>query len=230
MKLWRAISSLARSGRKPERDCGCPEGLPGGDPAFAAAVTALGAKLARADGRADDIEFDSFVEAFPPRETSARDVHRLYRLARETTHGYEGYAERLHRRYGGCPELLEKVLDGLFHVAKADGTVTGHELAFLERVGELFRLSPLTVRRLKGQHLGLRADDPYRVLEVAPDAPDDSVRAAWKRALSLHHPDRAVSNGLSRDRVEAAEAKASAINAAFDAVMRERRSLMAGAA
>ena len=230
MTLWRAIKSLARRRPSPEADCGCPEGSPNADPAFAAAVTALGAKLARADGRAEPVEFDSFVEAFQPEESAARDVDRLYRLARETTLGFEGYAKGLARRYARCPQLLETVLNGLFHVAKADGRVNKDELAFLERVAELFGLSPLTFRRIKADHVGLSANDPYRLLEVAPDAPDAAVRAAWKRKLSVAHPDRAVGAGLSRDLVEAAQAKASAINAAFDAVMRERRSMVVGAA
>jgi DnaJ like chaperone protein len=230
MTLWRAITRFSRSGSKPEGDCGCPDTMPGADPAFSAAVTALGAKLARADGRVDQSEFDSFIEVFQPDERSTRDVHRLYALARETTLGFESYAKGLAKRYRGCPQLLEKVLDGLFHVAKADGAVSGGEIAFIERVGQLFGLSPLTVRRLKSDHLGASPGDPYHLLGVAPDAPDDTVRAAWKRALSAHHPDRAQGQGLPAELVAAAAAKASAINAAFDAVMHERRTLVLGAA
>jgi DnaJ like chaperone protein len=230
MSVWRAITRFGRFGFKPEDDCGCPETMPGADPAFSAAVTALGAKLARADGRADEVEFDSFIEAFRPDERATQDVHRLYRLARETTLGFEGYAKGLARRYGRCPKVLERVLDGLFHVAKADGAVSGGEIAFIERVGHLFGLSPLTIRRLRNEHLGPAAGDPYHLLGVPPDAPDDTVRAAWKRALSAHHPDRAVGQGLSSDRIEQASARASAINAAFDAVMHERRTMVLGAA
>ncbi len=229
MTFWRAIKSIGRLRPRPERDCGCPEGLPGGDPAFSQAITALGAKLARADGRADAGEFETFVEVFPAEEAAARDIRHLYGLARETTRGYEGYARMLARRYERCPQTLEKVLDGLFHVARSDGAVSADELAFLERVGEIFGLSTLTVRRLKTDHLGPTPGDPYGVLGVAPDAPDETVRAAWKQALSASHPDRAVSRGLRPALVEAAQAKAAAINAAFDAVMRERRSLALGA-
>lgn len=225
MNLWRTLTSLVRSRSLPEAERGCPSRAANADPAFAAAVTALGAKLARADGSADPVEFDSFVEAFQPEDSAARDIDRLYRLARGTTLGFEGYAKSLAKRYDHCPQLLEGVLDGLFHVAKADGRVNRDELVFLERVAELFGLSPLTFRRVKADHLGLPANDPYRLLEVAPDAPDAAVHAAWKRQLLTHHPDRAVGRGLSPGLVDAAQAKASAINAAFDAVMRERRSL-----
>ena len=227
MTLLRILSGLA-FWRAPARDCGCPDN-PGLDPGLSAAVTALGAKLARADGRSDAAEFDSFVEAFPPGPRAERDIRRLYALAGESIHGYEGYARRIGKRYGGCPQLLEHLVDGLFHVAEADGVVTQDELAYLERVAELVGLSPLSFRRLRTDHLGAPADDPYRVLGVAADVSDEAVNAAWKRALIEHHPDKAVGRGLPREMVEAAEIRTSAINAAFEAVMRERRAFASAA-
>jgi DnaJ like chaperone protein len=225
MTFWRNIASLAVR-RFDEAECpDCPAGLPGEDPAFSTAVTALGAKLARADGYADRDEFDAFSQVFQPDEGAQRNVHRLYDLARQTTHGFESYARRLAKRYRGCPQLLEDVLDGLFHIAKADGAVTSDELAYLQRVGELFNLSPLTFRRLKATHIGFGADDPYVILGVAHDAPTETVRAAWKRALSAAHPDRARARGLPAEFVEVAEAKSAAINSAFTALMAERREL-----
>ena len=90
---------------------------------------------------------------------------------------------------------------------------------------------PLTYRRLKASHLGLGEDDPSLVLGVPHDASDEVVRAAWKQALSAAHPDRARARGLPSEFIEVAEAKAAAINAAHDAVMRERKALaLAGAA
>ncbi len=219
MALPHFLSALA-FWRAPAADCGCA-GEAGADPGFSAAVTALGAKLARADGQSEPVEFEGFIKAFPPEPRSEPHIRRLYGLAGETTLGFEAYARRLGKRYARCPELLEKVVDGLFHVAEADGAVTGDELDFLERVAQLVGLSPLSFRRLRAQHLGTPADDPYHVLGVEPDAPDEVVRAAWRRALSEHHPDRAASQG--RERQAAAERRASAINAAFDAVVRERQ-------
>jgi DnaJ like chaperone protein len=194
-------------------------------------VTALGAKLAKVDGRADAQEFKAFSDVFQHEQDSAANVRRLYDLARQTTHGFESYARRLAKRYRACPQILEDVLDGLFHIAGSDGAVTADEQAYLERVSDLFGLAPLTFRRLKATHLGLAADDPYAILGMAPDAPDDALRAAWKSALVEAHPDRARARGLPKEYVAVAEAKATAINAAFHAAMRERRALApAGAA
>ena len=232
MGLISKLASLIRSAPSPRassRDVGacptCPETLADADPAFSAAVTALGAKLARADGRSDPIEYKVFTDIFAPEPADEPAVRRLYGLARQTTLGFEAYAKRLADRYRACPNLLERVLDGLFHVARADGAMTAAEMSYLERVSDLFGLSPLSFRRMTAEHLGLSADDPYAVLGVAPDAPESVVRNAWKTALKESHPDRAAGRGLSRDLIEAAGEKAQALNAAFDAVMRERRAL-----
>jgi DnaJ like chaperone protein len=225
MTFWRNIANLAAR-RVDLADCpDCPAGLPGEDPAFSTAVTALGAKLAKADGRASAAEFATFAEVFQPDAGSEADVRRLYDLARQTTLGFESYARRLAKRYRNCPQLLEDVLDGLFHIAGADGAITFDELDYLEQVSDLLGLSPLTYRRIKATHLGLAADDPYAVLNVEPDAPDSVVHAAWRAALSEAHPDRVLARGLPHEYVEVAQAKAAAINAAFDAVNRERRAL-----
>src|ERR1700761_5563604 len=225
MSFWRKIADLAARNLD-EAECDvCPPGLPGEAPAFSTAVTALGAKLAKADGQADTSEWLAFSEVFHADEASEGNVRRLYQLARQTTRGFEGYARRLQKRYHACPQLLEDVLDGLFYIAASDGVVTGDELTYLERVSELFGQSPLVFRRVKATHLGPEAGDPYSVLGVPHDCSDADLRAAWRSILSEAHPDRARARGLPPEFVEVAEAKAAAINAAFDTAMRERRAL-----
>jgi DnaJ like chaperone protein len=223
MGFWNRIASLAVA-RPDAAECDqCPPGLPGEDPAFTTAVTALGAKLATADGRVEHGEFAAFSEVFQPEPGSERNVRMLYDLARQTTRGYESYARRLARRYRNCPQLLEDVLDGLFHVAVSDGMVSEEELGYLERVSELMGLPPLVFRRVRAVHMGAAADDPYVVLGVAYEASDAQVREARKRLLAETHPDRVRARGLPEEFIEVFNVKAAAINEAFDAVMRERR-------
>jgi DnaJ like chaperone protein len=194
-----------------------------GDGEFSTAVTALGAKLASADGPQRPREFEIFAAIFRPQPAAEADIRRLYRLARQTTLGFDGYARKLAKRYGNCPIVLERVLDGLFQLALSDGVVTDRETAYLSDVAEALGLSHEVYRAVRARRLGLSDDDPYRVLDVAPNAPDEVVRAAWRKALVEHHPDRALALGLPRELVEKAQIKAQAINAAFDRVMAERR-------
>ena len=228
MTFWRNIASLAaRRVDAVEASLLVPicQKRPGDDPTFSTAVTALGAKLARADGRVNGIEFEAFSEAFSPQAGSERSIQRLYDLAQQTTHGFESYARQLAKRYGGCPLLLEDVLDGLFHIAQSDGAITADEMAYLARVAELFGFSPLNFRRIQATHLGQERDDPYLILKVAPDVSDAELHAAWRRAIADAHPDRARARGLPEEFVEVAELKAAAINAAHDAALSERRQL-----
>ena len=218
MTFWRNIAGLAAR-RVDDAVCDqCPPGLPGQDPAFSTAVTALGAKLAKADGHADHHEFAAFSEVFTATPEAEHNVRRLYELAGQTTHGFESYARRLAKRYRRCPQLLEDVLEGLFHIAASDGAITDHELQYLEEVAKLFGVAVGRFHRLKATHLGSGPGDPYVVLGVDPGAPEDQVRLAWRRALSEAHPDRVLARGLPAEFVEVAHAKSAAINAAYAAI------------
>jgi DnaJ like chaperone protein len=167
-------------------------------------------------------EFDAFAEVFSPEAASEGNVQRLYDLARQTTHGFEGYARQLARRYRNCPGLLEDVLDGLFHIARADGAVSDEEESYLERVAELFGFGPLSFRRIRAAHLGMPEDDPYAVLDAPHDVSDEDLRAVWRRRIADAHPDRVRSLGLPEEYIDIAHAKAAAVNAAYDAIRRER--------
>src|ERR1700744_3978033 len=89
MTFWRNIAVLAARRVDEAAGAECPPGLPGQDPAFSTAVTALGAKLAKADGHSDHHEFAAFSEVFTATPEAEHNVRRLYDLAGQTTHGFE---------------------------------------------------------------------------------------------------------------------------------------------
>jgi DnaJ like chaperone protein len=113
------------------------------------------------------------------------------------------------------------VLDGLFHIAAADGYVDEAELAYLARVSELFGFSNLEFRRIKATNLGPAANDPYAVLGLLPGAKMDEVRQAWRRIAAENHPDRMTERGAPPEFVEIAREKSAAINAAYARIREE---------
>lgn len=222
MSFWKNLAQLA-VGRFDAAECmECPKGPPGADPAFATAVTALGAKLAMADGWAQDVEQTAFLQVFKPEDAARRDVLRLYELARQTPHGFESYAKRLAKRYSSCPQILEDVLEGLFHIAVADGYLTHEEETYLETVSRLFGLKSTTYRSIRSGYVPTDAEDPYVILGIEPHASDDEVRKARRLRLSDVHPDRIRARGLPADFETLYTQKAARINLAFDGIMKER--------
>eukprot|EP01035_Chromulina_nebulosa_P016688 gene16688-22127_t len=92
MSLWKRLLDLAGNAFHPippEASQADPCSPDPGDMEFAAAVVALAAKMARADGRSTLDEAAAFRAAFPisPDERSMFD--KLFALAQETVHGYE---------------------------------------------------------------------------------------------------------------------------------------------
>lgn len=202
-----------------------PEDIPGqavreGD--IAAALIALGAKMAKADGQVTPDEVAAFSEVFQTTRRSQPSVRRLFNLFRRTTLGFEAYAGRVAHRWRAFPSVLEDVLDGLFHIAKADGAITGDEIEYLERVSEIFGFSEREFRRIRAGHDPLAAGDPYLILGVDPDISDADLVRAYRRTAAQNHPDALIARGAPAELQRLAVEKMSAINEAYDQIRAER--------
>ncbi len=217
MSVWRRIAELVTGPRDPFdcEDDDCPPGRRVDDADFAMALIGLGAKMAKADGEVTRDEVAAFAQVFRAPPGFEEPLRRAFNLAKQTTLGFDGYARRLARRFRHHPDVLENVLDGLFHIAKADGRVTPDEEAYLSRVAEIFGFPPLEFERIKIAHLGAPQDDPWAVLGVSRDADLDTVKRAWRKAAAQNHPDTLIARGAPPEMQRIADEKMSAINAAY---------------
>lgn len=209
--------ATGRAGAAPLRD-------PERDVQFTMAVVGLSAKLARADGEVTADEVEAFFQTFDAPPSAIPSIKRVFDLAGETVGGFEGYARTIAQRYRDQCELFEKVLDGLFHIAKANGRVDPPELDYLEKVAKIFGFTPAGWRRISAAHLGAASADPYAILEVDPAASDEEIRAAYRKMIASNHPDRFISLGLPREFERTATEKTAAINRAYESIRRERAS------
>jgi DnaJ like chaperone protein len=190
--------------------------------AFAIAVIALGAKMAKADGRVTRNEVRAFREVFsiPPEEET--NAARVFDLARQDVAGFEHYARRIVGMFEPGDAVLENLLEGLFHIALADGALDPREDAFLHEVASIFGISERRFRCIRGEFLPDSPADPYDVLAVPADAPMTQVRAAWARAVKENHPDRLIARGLPPEAVGLAERRLVAVNRAWEEIRRDR--------
>ncbi len=199
--------------------------IPGGEStrqvAFTVGVIVLGAKIAKADGKVTPDEVRAFKQVFqvPPEEE--KNVGRLFNLARRDSRGFEPYARQLGRLFAHEPAVLERLLDALFHIARADGAVSEPELAYLEQVARLFNFDHQTWERIKAANFD-DADNPYTILGVAPDASDEEIKARHRTLVREHHPDRLIAQGMPEEMVQVANEQLARINSAYDEVRKLR--------
>ena len=113
------------------------EAEPEDDIAFTIGVIALGAKMAKADGIVTKDEVDAFKQVFVIAPEDMKSVSRVFNLAKRDISGYDAYAQQLAGLFKDKPDVLEDVVDGLFHIAKADNVVHPSELDFLRSVSEI---------------------------------------------------------------------------------------------
>jgi len=190
--------------------------------AFTIGVIALGAKMAKADGQVTNDEIAAFKEVFHVPEEEAKNVARVFNTAKRDATGFEPYAQQIAGMFADAPEVLEDLLAGLMHIARADNIIHPKEVEFLQAVASIFGLSQSAYQRLHATHLMPDRNDPYTVLEVDHNATDQEIKAAYRRMIKANHPDRVIAQGLPEEFVAVANEKLSKINAAYEQISRER--------
>lgn len=183
--------------------------------AFTIAVIALGAKMAKADGQVTRDEVMAFREVFTIPASDMDHAAKVFDMARTDVAGFEEYAARIKAMFDDDAEVLRDLMEGLFHIAMADGRYHPAENDFLFRVAEIFTLSDREFRSLRARFAGTEPDC-YEVLGVTPDTPMEDIRAAWRQAVRETHPDRLMARGLPEEAVKLAEKRLVAVNRAWE--------------
>ncbi len=190
--------------------------------AFSVGVIALGAKMAKADGVVTRDEVAAFKEVFQVPESEMHNVARLFNLAKRDVAGYESYAKQIARLFADDREVLKNVLDGLFHIAKADDSLHPGEEEYLASVARYFGFSDAEFAYFRARHMQDVARSPYDVLEVSPDITDDALKAHYRALLRENHPDKLMARGMPAEFIAIANKKVAAINEAYGEIARER--------
>jgi DnaJ like chaperone protein len=189
--------------------------------AFTIGMIALGAKMAKADGVVTADEIAAFKQVFHIPEKDLVPVARVFNLAKQDTAGFETYARQIARLFNAQHEILEDVLDALFHVAKADNAYHPDENGFLAKVAEIFGFPPAEFARIRARHVAV-ADDPYLILGADRGASLDDIRKRYRDLVRKHHPDRHIAAGMPPEMVEIATERLQKINDAYDRIVKER--------
>lgn len=232
MTVWQKISGLAGAVSDAgggllgdlahvfglERGAGEPEN----DVAFTIGVIALSAKMAKADGVVSPLEVEAFKRIFQASPDEVANIERVFNLAKQDVAGYQAYADQIATLLKDRKKLLQDVLEGLLHVATADGVLHPKEDEYLADVATRFGFAPSEFRYFRARFVKDNCN-PYDVLRLGPDARNDEIKAQHRKLVIDNHPDKLMGRGVPAEFVEIATRKLAAINAAYDVIAKERR-------
>ncbi|WP_158967372.1 co-chaperone DjlA [Paraglaciecola sp. L3A3] len=146
----------------------------------------------------------------------------------------------------GRRDILQVYLEILIQSAYVDGRLDKAEQVILENVAQqlgfqqnelLYLLSAfeaeMRFRQNGGQQQGTHGrtasyssqqseDDAYKILGVSKSDDDKSIKKAYRKLMSEHHPDKLVSKGLPKQALELAKNKTQDIQAAYE-LLKEKR-------
>jgi len=186
--------------------------------AFAIAVIALSAKMAKADGLVTRDEVTAFREVFHISPADEPQAAKVYNLARQDIAGYQSYARSIAQMFEPGASILEDLLEGLFHIALADGNYNEKEDEFLREVAGIFNIREKCFRMLRARFAPEAARDAYDVLGVDPGTPLADIKATWRALVRETHPDQMLARGVPPEAIALATKRLAAVNRAWDEI------------
>lgn len=161
-------------------------------------------------------------------DAAQRRAMLAFNRGRDATDGLRSYLRRLR----GQPELAETLLRACWRMAWADGKAIRHERELIGVWGMWLGWTDVRVEALAAEHdpmqrpkVGGTGDDykgALKLLGVQADSDPVSIKRAYRRLLSRHHPDKLAGSGANPLQLRAATEKTSELHRAYR-VIRARR-------
>ena len=190
--------------------------------AFTVGVIVLSAKMAKADGVVTADEVNAFKAAFKVSNAEMKQAARVFNLAKRDVTGYEACAEQLVIVFKGNRKLLGDVLEGLFHIAKADEALHPQEEQFLGQVAKRFGFTDTEFRSIRARHVVDAKRNPYEVLGLEPSVSNEELKSQYRALVADNHPEKLIARGVPEEFVTIAIEKVASINEAYDAIAKQR--------
>jgi len=187
---------------------------------FAVSLLVLTAAVMKADGIVKKSELNyvkGFYKANFGTERAAQYIKILGELLKQEPDVQQvGMQIRQYMDYSSRMMLVQY----LFGVSQADGSVHAQELEMIRTISGLMGISPNDFESIKAMFVK-DTGSAYKVLEISPEASDEEVKKAYRELAKKYHPDKVAHLGEEVKR--AAEEKFTKLNAAYEAIKEERR-------
>jgi len=210
--------------------------------AFFTATFAVMGRVAKADGRVSRDEI-RLAEAVMAQMDLAPELRRtavdLFNQGKQSDFPLEDVLDQFRRECHRRHTLIQMFVEIQIQAAYADGDLDRSEETLLLHICHRLGVPEFIFRRIAGRiraerHFaggpGGRAEaagprtlaDAYAVLGVTAQDEPDTIKKAYRRLTSQHHPDKLVSKGLPEEMMRIAAQKTREIREAYERVREAR--------
>ena len=210
---------------------------------FKAAFSVMG-HVAKADGRVSEKEIQlarSAMDQMRLTELRKRQAIQEFYNGKEADFPVNEVLDNL-RATCQLPHLLRLFLELQVQIAYADGSTPSASVKnLLQSISERLGLGRIDFSHVEAMLYGhwqqgsnqyqrqnysrpsqTSLSEAYSIIGVSANATDAEVKQAYRRKMSENHPDKLMSKGLPKEMIELATSKTQQIQAAYEAIKKQR--------
>ncbi len=199
---------------------------------------ALVAKVAKADGRVDELEaqligimFDDISSIFPNKDKTRTILKDIFNEEKERDDDTQEVAKSLNILIGRSKLKRKSYIEFLVQLAYIDNGISDQEDKVLRDImsaldittGEYEAILQQFKEKMKNQHQTMSAKEACVVLGVSEDAEMSVIKKEYRKLVRLYHPDIIKSQDKSDAYIEEATAKTQEINQAYEILKKAKK-------
>ena len=199
---------------------------------------ALVAKLAKADGRVDNLEaqlisnmFNDISEIFPEPLKTKDILKDIFSDEKDKIENLEDTAYTLGQMTKRDKAKQQQFMGFLIQLAFVDGEVSPNEDKILQTIAQAFEFDPDLYHKIFDEfekiiqniHPKENIEDAYALLGVRADDDIDVIKKAYRKLIRKYHPDIIKSQGKSQEYMEEATKKTQEINQAYEMIKNAKK-------
>lgn len=196
---------------------------------YAEYLVALIAKIAKLDGVISPKEAE-FIKLILDKNSynlvERERLKQVFKDAKENPENYKLVAQELKNNFTLNKHEKLNIMQSLLFCASIDG-LSERKISALKEIAEIFEVSNEFAQFINfGNNTRKNKQsikDPYKVLELNPNASLVEVKAAYRRLAKKYHPDILNTKNLSEDELRAGIEKFHEINEAYE-ILKEKLS------
>jgi len=194
--------------------------------------------VAKADGRVSEQEIQAaraIMQEFRLGEAEVQTAIALFTQGKSSTFPLQQALARFASICAGRDDLRRMFVQIQLQVALWSGGLNQYSRALLARICDALEVSGFELAQMEAllraqqrnasQNTATPTDklgEAYKVLGIEQSANDAEVTKAYRRLMSLNHPDKLVAKGLPESMMRLAAEKTGRIRAAYEAVCEAR--------